>query len=179
MVIRSFVALLLGFALLGLVPTAALAYYPCNGPGPGEVLIGVDNSNGVQTPLCEYVGEDGGGGGDPGGYWVDSYGALAWATDPAGYATYSYSYGAASQAEAEARALSECQSAGFRDCRPATFVVNGSIAIVIDNAGTLHAEWGATDGDAKKTATRLCRQRGGKGCKLEGMVSSPAEWVSY
>ena len=60
----------LPIALLALIPTSALAYYPCNGPGPGEVLIGVDpGGNGVApTPLCEYVGEGGGsGGGDPGG----------------------------------------------------------------------------------------------------------------
>jgi len=63
-------------ALLALFPTTALAYYPCNGPGPGEILIGVDNTNGVQTPLCEYVGEesyDDGGYSDPGpgGYWEE------------------------------------------------------------------------------------------------------------
>ena len=67
--------LLLALGLSCLLPGAALAYYPCNGPGPGEVLIGVDpGGNGIApTPLCEYVGEDGGGdgGGDPGGYWVD------------------------------------------------------------------------------------------------------------
>ena len=40
----------------------ALADLPVPQPGPGEVLIGVDNTNGVQTPLCEYVGEDGGDG---------------------------------------------------------------------------------------------------------------------
>lgn len=177
----ALLALALGLA----APGAALAYYPCNGAGPGEIIIGMaPNGPGMpDTPLCEYVGEDDGGyydggGGDPGGYWVDSYGALAWATDPNGYATYTYSYGAASQADAETSALNECHAAGFSDCRSATYVVNGSIAIVMDTDGGLHAEWGEDDGTAQRKAKRLCRQRGAKGCTLEGTVSSPAEWVS-
>lgn len=49
-------------ALAWLMPTEAFAYYPCNGPGPGEVLIGMDNNTSPPTPLCEYVGEADGGG---------------------------------------------------------------------------------------------------------------------
>ena len=181
----SFPLALAPLALFALLPSQALAEYPCGNPGPGEVIVGqTEGGNGIaSTPLCEYVGEDDGsyydgGGGDPGGYWVDSYGALAWATDPNGYATYTYSYGAASQADAETSALNECHAAGFSDCRSATYVVNGSIAIVMDTDGGLHAEWGEDDGTAQRKAKRLCRQRGAKGCTLEGTVSSPAEWVS-
>jgi hypothetical protein len=173
---------IIGLVFAALTPSAALAYYPCDGAGPGEVIVGMEPNGPGQpdTPICEYVGEDGSGegGGDPGGYWVDSYAALAWASDSAGNATYTYSYDAASQADAEQGALAECSAAGFRDCRLATYVLNGSIAVATDKDGTLHAEWGSDGGEAKSKALRLCRQRGGKGCKLDGMVDSPARWVS-
>ena len=83
---RRFPARLAGLALLLLAPTEALAYYPCNGPGPGEVLVGVDpGGNGVaSTPLCDYVGEESGGYADTGGYWVDQYATLVWGTDANG-----------------------------------------------------------------------------------------------
>lgn len=168
-------------ALVCLLPTAALAYYPCNGPGPGEVMIGVDDSNGVQTPLCEYVGEDDGSyddGGDPGGYWVDQYATLVWATDGNGGPTYSWYVNAASQAEADNGALAQCQASGFSDCRIATGVVNGAIAITVDSSGYLHADWGEDARKAKKKSLRTCKSQGGKGCKVEEVLDSPAAWVS-
>ncbi|WP_137110597.1 DUF4189 domain-containing protein [Rhodobacter sp. SY28-1] len=162
------------------LPTAALAYYPCNGPGPGEVLIGVDpGGNGIApTPLCEYVGEDGGGGGDPGGYWVDQYATLVWGTDPNGGPTYSWYMNAASQSEADNGALAQCQASGFRDCRIAMGVTNGAIAVAIDNGGSMHTDWGKDARQAKKKALRYCKQQGGKGCKIEEVLESPAAWVS-
>jgi Domain of unknown function (DUF4189) len=181
--LHSFAAL----AMVCLTPGAALAYYPCNGPGPGEVLIGVDNSNGVQTPLCEYVGEDGGGdyggsdyggGGDPGGYWVDQYATLVWAQDGNGQPTYTWYINGTSQAEADSGAVAQCQASGFADCRIATGVVNGAIAIAVDNSGTLHADWGEDARKAKKKTLRVCKQYGGKGCKIEKVLESPAAWVS-
>ena len=164
----------------------AFAYYPCNGPGPGEVLIGVDNTNGVQTPLCEYVGEDDGGndggyndgGGDPGGYWADQYATLVWAQDANGAPTYSWYVNATSQAEADNGAIAQCQSSGFRDCRIATGVVNGAIAIAVDKTGTLHSDWGKDAPQAKKKALKFCKSQGGKGCKVEQVLDSPAAWLS-
>ena len=173
--------LALGFACL--MPDAAFAYYPCNGPGPGEVLIGVDTTNGVQTPLCEYVGEDDGsgssGGGDPGGYWVEQFAALAWGQDSNGLATYSWYANATSMAEAESGAMSQCNASGFRDCRIATSVANGAIGIAVDKSGTLHTDWGGDASEAKRKTLRYCRQQGGKGCKIDKIVESPAAWVSY
>lgn len=170
----------LPLVLLGLIPTEALAYYPCNGPGPGEVLIGVDpGGNGVApTPLCEYVGE-GGTGGNPGGYWVDQYATLAWGTDPNGGPTYAWYVNAASQAEADTGALAQCQASGFRDCRIAMGVTNGALAIVVDTSGSLHTDWGKDARQAKKRALRFCKSQGGKGCKVEQVLESPAAWVSY
>ena len=183
----SFLSLVSGRQLVAAVGLAvemaspAFAYYPCNGPGPGEVLIGVDNTNGVQTPLCEYVGEDEGGSdagnGDPGGYWVDQYATLVWAQDANGAPTYSWYANASSQAEADNGAIAQCQSSGFRDCRIATGVANGAIAIAVDKSGTLHSDWGKDTPQAKKKALRFCKSQGGKGCKIERVLDSPAAWV--
>lgn len=173
---------LLPLALVWLIPTEALAYYPCNGPGPGEVLIGVDpGGNGIApTPLCEYVGEEGGGGGAaPGGYWVDQYATLVWATDQNGGPTYSWYINGTSQAEADNGAMAQCQASGFADCRIATGVVNGAIAITVDSMGYLHADWGEDARKAKRKSLKTCKAQGGKGCKVEQVLESPAAWVSY
>ncbi|MCU0828110.1 MAG: DUF4189 domain-containing protein [Tabrizicola sp.] len=170
---------LAAFAFFGLLSSPALAYYPCNGPGPGEVLIGVDNSTTPPTPLCDYVGDSGGGYSDPGGYWVDQYATLAWGTDPNGGPTYSWYINASSQAEADNGALAQCQASGFRDCRIAMGVTNGAIAVAVDKSGTLHTDWGEDARKAKKKALRFCKSQGGKGCKIEQVLESPAAWVSY
>ncbi|MCU0902704.1 MAG: DUF4189 domain-containing protein [Tabrizicola sp.] len=165
-------------ALVWLIPTQALAYYPCNGPGPGEVMIGMDNSTSPPTPLCEYVGEDPGYSSDPGGYWVDQYATLAWGTDQNGGPTYAWYINGSSQSEADTGALAQCQASGFRDCRIAMGVTNGALAVAVDNSGTLHTDWGEDARQAKKKALRFCRQQGGKGCKVEQVLESPAAWVS-
>lgn len=170
-------------AVAWLIPSASLAYYPCNGPGPGEVLIGVDpGGNGIApTPLCEYVGEAGagGGGGDPGGYWVEQFAALAWGTDQNAGPSYSWYINADSVGEAENGAIAQCQASGFRDCRIANSVANGAIAIAVDSSGALHTDWGEDARQAKKKALRFCKGQGGKGCKIEQVLESPAAWVSY
>lgn len=166
--------------VFGLTATQAFAYYPCNGPGPDEVLVGVDpGGNGVApTPLCEYVGEDGGDGyPDPGGYWVDRHATLAWGSDPNGGPTYSWYVNASSQAEADTGALAQCQASGFRDCRIAVGVTNGAIAIAVDKSGRLHTDWGEDARAAKQKALRFCKAQGGKGCKIEEVLESPAAWV--
>lgn len=178
--------LLLGLGLGGVCPGAALAYYPCNGPGPDEVMVGVDNSAGYDVPLCEYVGPPDGDpgydgtyddGGDGGGYWVDQYGALAWGQEANGAPTYTWTINAASQAEAENGALAQCSASGFRDCRVATWVVNGVIAVAVDASGTLYSDHGEDARQAGKKALRACKQQGGKGCKVEQTLESLPVWV--
>jgi hypothetical protein len=161
--------------LLALLPTQALAYYPCNGPGPDEVLIGIDKSAGYDVPLCEYVGppED-----QAGGYWVDQYAVLAWGNDANGTPTYTWTVGADSQAAAESGALGECSNRGFLNCRAATWVVNGAIAVTVDNSGSLHSDQGPDAATARKKALRACKSQGGKGCKVEQVLESLPVWVS-
>lgn len=171
-------------ALFALLPSQALAEYPCGNPGPGEVIVGqTEGGNGIaSTPLCEYVGEDDGGGygdgGDPGGYWVDQYGTLAWGQDANGGPTYSWYVNAASRAEADNGAIAQCNASGFSDCRVASWVANGAIAVAVDSGGSLSSDTGEDARQAKKKALRACKQHGGKGCKIEQVLDVPAAWVS-
>ena len=183
MIRRFCLSALLSLALGGLAPQAALAYYPFDGPGPDEIMIGIDNSGGYDVPLCEYVGPPDGAPegqdyGDPGGYWVDQYSSLAWGQDANGQATYSWYMNATSQAEADSGAITQCTASGFRDCRLATWVVNGAIGVAVDSAGTLYSDHGPDGGAAKKKALRACKKQGGKGCKIDRIIDSPAAWVS-
>lgn len=179
-------SLLLTLGLGCLVPGAALAEYPCGSPGPGEVIVGqTPGGDGIASvPLCEYVGEDdggdygdGSGGGDPGGYWVDRYGALAWGQEANGAPTYTWYVNAASQAEAENGALAQCSASGFGDCQAATWVVNGTIAIAVDASGVLYSDHGEDARQAGKKALRACKRQGGKGCKVERTLDSLPVWV--
>jgi Domain of unknown function (DUF4189) len=172
------VAAALGLALAGLTPSAAPAYYACNGPGPGEIMIGMDNNTTPPTPLCEYVGEQGYVDPGPSGYWVERFAAIAWGTDPGGWPTYSWYVNAASIGEAEGGALAQCQASGFANCHLGPSVANGSLAIAVDGSGGLHAEWGQDNGQAKRKALRLCK-KSAKGCKIEQVLESPSAWVSY
>jgi hypothetical protein len=166
----------LALGLCALFASPALAYYPCNGPGPGEIMIGIDTTNGVQTPLCDvdpnYV--------DPGpsGYWVESFGAIAWGFDANGNASYAWTVNAGSFADAENGALNACVSSGFSNCHLGPTVANGSLAVAVGKDGTLYADWGGDNGQAKRKALRLCK-KSSKGCKIEEVLESPAGWVSY
>lgn len=185
--LRRHLAPLLPLAVLVLLPGAALAQYPCGSPGPGEIIVGqTEGGNGIASvPLCEYVGEDDGGGydgsggySDPGGYWVDMYATLVWATDQNGGPTYTWYANAPSQAEADNGAMAQCQASGFHDCRIAMGVTNGAIAVAVDKGGSLHTDWGEDARKAKKKALRFCKEQGGKGCQIEKVIESPAAWVS-
>lgn len=169
---------------LAVLSGPALAYYPCNGPGPDEVLVGVDpGGNGVApTPLCEYVGPpDGEPGYDegvaPGGYWVDRYAVLVWGNEAGGAPTYTWTVDADSQAGAEASALNHCVASGFQDCRVATWVVNGAIAVVVDASGSLWSDQGADAKEAKRKAVAACKAQGGRKCKVEKVLESLPVWV--
>jgi hypothetical protein len=163
--------------VLAILPNAALALYPCNGPGPGEVLIGMDNSTNPPTPLCEYVGEQGY---DPGpsGYWVERFGAIAWGRDASDGPTYTWFINASSAAEAENGAIQACVNSGFFNCHLGPAVANGALAIAVDAEGGLWADWGGDVGQAKRKTLRLCR-KSAKGCKIEQTLETPAAWVSY
>lgn len=173
---RTLLFFTLAIGLTSLLSSPALALFPCNGPGPGQYLVGMDNSTTPPTPLCEndpnYY--------DPGpsGYWVERFAAIAWGRDSADRPTYSWYVNASSIAEAENGALAECQRAGFFNCHLGPSVANGSLAIAVASDGGLYAEWGENGGQAKRKAVRLCK-KSSKGCKVEQVLDSPAAWASY
>lgn len=168
----------LGIALLlaALVPDPAHALFPCNGPGPGQYLVGMDNSTTPPTPLCEYDPNyvDPG----PSGYWVERFAALAWGRDSRDGPTYTWYLNASSMAEAENGAMAQCRASGFSNCHVGPGVANGALAVAVANDGGLYAEWGANAGQAKRKVLRLCR-KSAKGCTVEQVLEAPAVWVSY
>jgi Domain of unknown function (DUF4189) len=85
---------------------------------------------------------------------------------------------ASSFAEAESGALNTCVSGGFSNCHLGPTVANGSLAVAIAKDGTLYADWGGDNGQAKRKALRLCK-KSSKGCKIEKVLESQAGWVSY
>lgn len=160
------------------MPGAALACCPCNGPGPGEVLVGMDNTTPPPTPLCGFVGKDPACGSDPGGYWGGQYATLVWVTDQTGGPPGSWPMNASRQAEADNGTLAQCQVSGFRDCRIAMSETNGAIAVAIDNGGSWRTDWGKDARPARKKALRFGKRQGAKGCKIETVIESPSAWVS-
>lgn len=169
-------SLAIALGLTSLLSSPAHALFPCNGPGPGQYMVGMDNSTTPPTPLCEsdptYV--------DPGpsGYWVERFGAIAWGRDSSDGPTYSWYVNASSFAEAENGALAECRRSGFANCHLGPSIANGSLAIAVASDGGLYADTGANGGQAKRKVIRLCK-KSAKGCKVEQVLDSPAAWVSY
>lgn len=160
----------------------ARAEYPCGFAGPGEIVVGqTEGGNGVASvPLCEYVGEDDGTYNDdsaPQGYWADQYATLVWGTDRGGQPSYAWYLNAPSQAVADAGAMDQCRASGLADCVVATYVVNGSIAVAVDTGGMLYSDWGTDPREARKKVLKYCKAQGGKGCKVEQVLDSPAAWV--
>ena len=103
---------------------------------------------------------------------------LAWGLDANGNATYAWYVNAYSFDEAEVGAVNTCISSGFQDCRVASSVANGSLAIASGNDGVLYADFGEDNGQAKRKALRMCKNSS-KGCKIEEMLESPSVWISY
>lgn len=173
---RTLLSFALAFGLIGLRSDPAHALFPCNGPGPGQYVVGMDNSTTPPTPLCEADASYA----DPGqsGYWVERFGAIAWGRDSSDGPVYAWYVNASSFAEAENGAMAECQRGGFSNCNLGPSVANGSLAIAVAGDGGLYAESGANAGQARRKVMRLCRQSS-KGCKVERVLDSPAGWVSY
>lgn len=81
---------------LALLPTRALASCPRDGPGPDEVLIGMDKSVGCDVPpvTCPGANTSSPLGDRAGGYWVDQYAVLNWGNDANGTPTCTWTVGA-------------------------------------------------------------------------------------
>ncbi len=126
---------------------AAAQHYPCNGPGPGERLIGMaPGGPGVApTPLCERV--DSGGAPAQAPRSSNSYAAIAWHVDAADV-WVDGNYVNANNV-AEQGALDACNKVMGGGCTSAGEWWNSSIAIIRDKAGYFYKGW-AGDGGAER-----------------------------
>lgn len=169
------------FALLAAALFAALmpfqpakAQYPCNGPGPGERMVGMtQGGNGVAgVPLCvrEEAAEPVPQG--PPTQWVNSYYVAAWHPEASDVWTAA---GYRSADAAGNAALAACTAAMGSGCTLTPGAANGSIAIARDGLGTLWAATGASDGKAKKEVEKVCLKEQAI-CEVFNTTNSPA-WV--
>jgi len=129
-------------------PASAQAqHYPCNGPGPGERLVGmVPGGPGVApTPLCAR--DDSGGAPQQPAAPSNSYAAIAWHVDAADVWVDGNYTGANNVAEQGA--LDACNRVMGGGCTTAGTWWNSSIAIIRDKEGYFYKGW-AGDGGAER-----------------------------
>ncbi|MBN8648383.1 MAG: DUF4189 domain-containing protein [Caulobacterales bacterium] len=113
----------------------------------------------------------------PQGYWMDSYASLVWGYDKNGGSIYSYGVKYKNQIEADNRALSECSSAGNRDCKVVLQFSNGYLVIASDENGALYGASEFEKNVAESKALQNCMSYKVNGCKLVESVNSRAIWV--
>jgi Domain of unknown function (DUF4189) len=111
----------------------------------------------------------------PSGQWVNSYGALIWASHPDGTPTYAWAGKFDSQTEATSAAMNSC-AAEFQNCRLANSFSNGFLAIAKDNRGGLYQGFAGKRRRAERNARKECEAAGGKDCKIEKVVDSSARY---
>ena len=129
-------------------PASAQAqHYPCNGPGPGERLVGMaPGGPGVApTPLCAR--DESGGAPQQPAAPSNSYAAIAWHVDAADVWVDGNYTGANNIAEQGA--LDACNKVMGGGCTPAGTWWNSSIAIIRDKEGYFYKGW-AGDGGAER-----------------------------
>ncbi len=169
-------AVLFSFAA---APPAAAAY-PCpNGPGPGEVQVGMaDGGHGIATlPMCNRVGADEApvGPGAPGAPVMIprgatyTYGSIAWHADAADVWMVGNA-GAASTAEREA--LAACERAMGGGCTSIGTWHNSAMKIFRDRHGGLISAWDGDGGAHSARTLAACTAGQLLPCELFGTFPS-------
>ncbi|WP_168454161.1 DUF4189 domain-containing protein [Sphingopyxis microcysteis] len=155
----------------------ARAAYPCpNGPGPGEVQVGMaDGGHGIATlPLCNRVGSTGDAPGDlgapDGSVMVPrgatyTYGSIAWHADAADVWMVGNS-GAASIAEGEA--LAACNRAMGGGCTSIGTWHNSAMTILRDRYGGLISAWDGEQGVHSAATLAACSAKQLLPCEILG-----------
>lgn len=139
-------------------PTAAQAqHYPCNGPGPGERLVGVVPAGpGVApTPLCERV--DGGGGPAAPAPPSEAHATLVWHPDAADvWVDGNYT---GSNNPGEANALAACAEVMGDGCSSIGSWWNSSMTIIRNKEGYFYKGWAGEGGAERKQALADCSSK--------------------
>lgn len=136
-------------------PAAAEAqHYPCNGPGPGERLIGMaPGGPGVApTPLCERV--DGGGAPAQPAAPNNSYAALVWHPDAADVWVDGNYVG--SNNPGEINAMAACTEVMGDGCSSIGGWWNSSMTIIRDKEGYFYKGWAGEGGAERKQSLADC-----------------------
>ncbi len=172
--IGSLLLILAALFLFRAEPASAQAY-PCNGPGPGERMVGMtQGGNGIAPiPLC--VRDAPAGPVAPAGpptQWVNSHFVAAWHPQSSDVWTAA---GYRSHESAGAAALAACNEAMGSGCTLTVGAANGAIAIARDAGGELWAATAATDGKAKKEVEKLCAKEQTV-CSVINSTTSPS-WI--
>lgn len=139
--------LLIGLAWCLWPAQAHAQHYPCNGPGPGERLVGMaPGGPGIApTPLC--VRDDSGGSPAQPQESSDRYAAIAWHVDAADvWVDGNYT---GPNNVAEQGALDACNRVMGGGCTSAGEWWNSSIAIIRDRNGYFYKGW-AGEGGAER-----------------------------
>lgn len=149
----ALVSLFVAAFLLFAAPQPARAAYPCpNGPGPGEVQVGVSGgSHGIAAvPMCE---SSGGGGDGGGGGVVYAFGSVAFHAD----ADDVWMAGNRSNADTARRAaLEACNRAMGGGCTSIGDWNNSSMTIMRDSQGGLWNGWDGQGGASRKRVFDEC-----------------------
>ena len=132
-------------------------HYPCNGPGPGERLVGMaPGGPGVApTPLCERV--DSGGTPAPAPMSSNSYAAIAWHVDAADVWVDGNYVGANNVAEQGA--LDACDGVMGGGCTSAGTWWNSSIVIIRDRSGYFYKGWAGEGGAERDQVMADCSSK--------------------
>ena len=171
MISRFVFALLAALTIAVLAPPQpAAAAFPCpQGPGPGEVQVGVSGgSHGVAAvPMCESTGGGDSGNASPDYYYI--YGAIAWHPD-VGDVWMVGNYDAPYAAEREAMAA--CDRAMGGGCTSIGEWQNSSMAILRDRNGMLWNAWAGNGGADRKRILAECSAQQHVPCEVLATFSS-------
>lgn len=144
-----FVLPLILFLAMLLPPPAAAQLFPCNGDGPGQQMVGMDNNTTPPTPLCQAVA---GGQAPQPAAPVILYGSLAWHRD-ADDVWVATGYSNKGQDQATINACNAVMGGG---CAAIGEWSNSYVSVVRDQKGELFAGWGTSSRRAKQDASKSC-----------------------
>ncbi len=148
---------------------AAAQHYPCNGPGPGERLVGMaPGGPGVApTPLCM---RDDGGGPAPAPVYSNSHAAIVWHPDAADvWVDGNYTGG---NNPAESVALDACTQAMGDGCKPAGTWSNSAMAIIRDRNGYFYKGWLGEGGAERRQVLADCSAKQLLPCEIFATIKS-------
>lgn len=140
---------------------AAAQLFPCNGDGPGQRMVGMDNSTTPPTPLCQATG---GGQAPAPAAPVILYGSLAWHPD-ADDVWVATGYSTKGQDQATINACNAVMGGG---CTAIGEWSNSYVSVARDHSGGLYAGWGTSSRRSKQDASKVCDQANILPCLLIG-----------